>query len=93
MVPKSDLRCINKLPLSVKIYDIVADYKKNNGGEPMIYIGVTGWGDHDSLYATGTSPRDKLKEYAGHFPIVEVDASFYALYILLWGKTKLNRFI
>lgn len=26
MVPKSDLSCINKLPLSVKIYDIVADY-------------------------------------------------------------------
>lgn len=46
---------------------------------PMIYIGVTGWGDHDSLYATGTSSGDKLKEYAGHFPIVEVDASFYAI--------------
>ncbi|WP_449537450.1 DUF72 domain-containing protein [Ferdinandcohnia sp. Marseille-Q9671] len=45
----------------------------------MIYIGVTGWGDHDSLYTTGTSPGDKLKEYAGHFPIVEVDASFYAI--------------
>ncbi|MCC3355778.1 DUF72 domain-containing protein [Bacillus sp. REN16] len=45
----------------------------------MIYIGVTGWGDHDSLYAAGTSPKDKLKEYAGHFPIVEVDTSFYAI--------------
>lgn len=45
----------------------------------MIYIGVTGWGDHDTLYPAGTSPGDKLKEYAGHFPIVEVDASFYAV--------------
>ncbi len=45
----------------------------------MIYIGVTGWGDHDSLYTAGTTPSDKLKEYAGHFPIVEVDASFYAI--------------
>lgn len=45
----------------------------------MIYIGVTGWGDHDSLYPGPISPRDKLKEYAGHFPIVEVDASFYAI--------------
>jgi uncharacterized protein YecE (DUF72 family) len=45
----------------------------------MILIGVTGWGDHDSLYSSGISPRDKLKEYAGYFPTVEVDASFYAI--------------
>jgi uncharacterized protein YecE (DUF72 family) len=45
----------------------------------MIYIGVTGWGDQDSLYETAISPRDKLQAYAGHFPIVEVDASFYAI--------------
>lgn len=45
----------------------------------MIYIGVTGWGDHDSLYPGHISPRDKLKEYAGHFPIVEVDTAFYAI--------------
>ncbi|MBM6618867.1 DUF72 domain-containing protein [Bacillus suaedaesalsae] len=45
----------------------------------MIYIGVTGWGDHDSLYEQPTSPRDKLQVYASHFPIVEVDASFYAI--------------
>jgi uncharacterized protein YecE (DUF72 family) len=45
----------------------------------MIYIGLTGWGDHDSLYRAGISPRDKLSEYAAHFPVVEVDASFYAV--------------
>ncbi|MDQ0215154.1 uncharacterized protein YecE (DUF72 family) [Oikeobacillus pervagus] len=45
----------------------------------MIYIGVTGWGDHDSLYHAGISSRDKLKLYAGYFPIVEVDTSFYAI--------------
>ncbi|PLT33984.1 DUF72 domain-containing protein [Bacillus sp. V5-8f] len=45
----------------------------------MIYIGVTGWGDQDSLYPDKISPRDKLKEYAVHFPIVELDASFYAI--------------
>jgi len=45
----------------------------------MIYIGVTGWGDHDRLYGPHTSPRSKLKEYAGFFPTVEVDASFYAV--------------
>ncbi|MBO0958933.1 DUF72 domain-containing protein [Neobacillus sp. MM2021_6] len=45
----------------------------------MIYIGVTGWGDHDSLYPNQTPTRDKLKVYAGHFPIVEVDTAFYAI--------------
>jgi uncharacterized protein YecE (DUF72 family) len=45
----------------------------------MIYIGVTGWGDHDRLYGPHTSPRNKLKEYAGYFPTVEVDSSFYAI--------------
>ncbi|MCA1031608.1 DUF72 domain-containing protein [Bacillus timonensis] len=45
----------------------------------MIYVGVTGWGDHDSLYTAGISSVDKLKEYGGHFPIVEVDSSFYAI--------------
>jgi uncharacterized protein YecE (DUF72 family) len=46
----------------------------------MIYVGVTGWGDHDSLYHGGVSQRDKLNEYGAHFPIVEVDASFYAVH-------------
>ncbi|WP_223591922.1 DUF72 domain-containing protein [Neobacillus bataviensis] len=45
----------------------------------MIYIGVTGWGDHDTLYPGQISSRDKLKQYAGHFPIVEVDTAFYAI--------------
>ncbi|WP_042461731.1 DUF72 domain-containing protein [Neobacillus dielmonensis] len=45
----------------------------------MIYIGLTGWGDHESLYPGKIASRDKLKEYAGHFPIVEVDTSFYAI--------------
>lgn len=45
----------------------------------MIYIGLTGWGDHPSLYNTATPSRDKLFDYSGHFPIVEVDTSFYAI--------------
>lgn len=45
----------------------------------LITIGVTGWGDHYSLYKQGLSPKDKLKEYAANFPTVEVDASFYAV--------------
>jgi uncharacterized protein YecE (DUF72 family) len=45
----------------------------------MISVGLTGWGDHDSLYGSKTPARDKLKEYASYFPIVEVDTSFYAI--------------
>lgn len=45
----------------------------------MITIGLTGWGDHDSLYPANLPARDKLREYAGYFPTVEVDSSFYAI--------------
>jgi len=45
----------------------------------LIYIGVTGWGDQDSLYPNQTPSRDKLKVYAGHFPTVEVDSAFYSI--------------
>lgn len=45
----------------------------------MIHIGLTGWGDHPSLYGKNTSSQNKLMEYAGYFPAVEVDASFYAV--------------
>jgi uncharacterized protein YecE (DUF72 family) len=45
----------------------------------MIVVGLAGWGDHDSLYAPGTSSRDKLKQYAEHFSLVEMDSAFYAV--------------
>ena len=45
----------------------------------MIYIGVTGWRDHHSLYQPHLKSKDKLGEYGSHFPTVEVDASFYAV--------------
>lgn len=45
----------------------------------MIYIGLTGWGDHDSLYPKQIRASDKLAEYSSNFPVVEVDASFYAI--------------
>ncbi|PPA70099.1 DUF72 domain-containing protein [Jeotgalibacillus proteolyticus] len=45
----------------------------------MIYVGLTGWGDHPDVYQAGSKNKDKLKDYAGHFPIVELDASFYAV--------------
>lgn len=45
----------------------------------MIQIGLTGWGDHPSLYCSTSTTRDKLFDYSGHFPIVELDTSFYAI--------------
>jgi uncharacterized protein YecE (DUF72 family) len=45
----------------------------------MIKIGLTGWGDHPLVYSHVTSARDKLFDYSGHFPVVELDTSFYAI--------------
>ncbi|MDG5788917.1 DUF72 domain-containing protein [Evansella sp. AB-P1] len=46
----------------------------------MIWVGLTGWGDHIDLYeGILSASKEKLKTYAGHFPIVEVDTSFYAI--------------
>ncbi|MGD7061287.1 DUF72 domain-containing protein [Bacillus altitudinis] len=45
----------------------------------MIYIGLTGWGDHDSLSPPRIGSSQKLFHYASTFPIVELDASFYAV--------------
>ncbi|MBC1425493.1 DUF72 domain-containing protein [Listeria seeligeri] len=42
----------------------------------MITIGLTGWTDHDSLLQT---KKLTLADYAAHFPVVEVDTSFYAI--------------
>jgi uncharacterized protein YecE (DUF72 family) len=45
----------------------------------MIYIGVTGWGDHDSLYLTPQDRKEQLAAYVGQFPAVEVDSTFCAI--------------
>lgn len=45
----------------------------------MILVGLAGWGDHDELYPQGTSAKDKLRKYSVHFPLVEVDSTFYAI--------------
>lgn len=42
----------------------------------MITIGLTGWSDH-ALIQRDRSRR--LEDYASHFPVVELDTSFYAI--------------
>jgi uncharacterized protein YecE (DUF72 family) len=45
----------------------------------MIQIGLTGWGDHPDLYSTESRNSEKLLDYSAHFPVVELDAAFYAI--------------
>ncbi|WP_438297992.1 DUF72 domain-containing protein [Sporosarcina sp. FA15] len=45
----------------------------------MIQIGLTGWGDHPDVYNSSSSKKEKLLDYSAHFPIVELDATFYAI--------------
>lgn len=42
----------------------------------MITLGLTGWSDHDTI-TTHSSRR--LEDYSSHFPVVEMDTSFYAI--------------
>ncbi|WP_154836557.1 DUF72 domain-containing protein [Staphylococcus sp. Marseille-Q1834] len=62
----------------------------------MINIGLTGWGDHYSLYEDMERQSDKLKTYSGHFPLVELDPSYYAIQpernIQKWIKETPDRF-
>lgn len=44
----------------------------------MIKIGLTGFGDHEELYGK-IKPALRLPTYSGHFSIVEIDSSFYAV--------------
>ncbi|PSL44435.1 uncharacterized protein YecE (DUF72 family) [Salsuginibacillus halophilus] len=45
----------------------------------MIYTGLTSWTDHPDLYTSTTRKGEELAAYAAHFPIVEMDTSFYAV--------------
>lgn len=45
----------------------------------MIYVGLTGWGDHPDVYSPKSKKTEKLVDYSAHFPIVELDSSFYAV--------------
>lgn len=44
--------------------------------ENVITLGLTGWSDHPLIASDRTR---KLEDYAGHFPFVELDTSFYAI--------------
>ena len=66
------------------------------GGSHLIRVGLTGWGDHPSLYSEVTASKDKLFDYSGHFLTVEVDTSFYAIpalsHVRKWCEDTPNDF-
>ncbi|GAA3327680.1 hypothetical protein GCM10020331_068590 [Ectobacillus funiculus] len=46
----------------------------------MISIGLTGWGDHESLYSDKQAAKQKAAYVqSSFFSVVEVDSSFYAM--------------
>lgn len=45
----------------------------------VIKIGLTGWGDHPDLASSNATVKDKLVDYTAHFPVVELDSTFYAI--------------
>jgi uncharacterized protein YecE (DUF72 family) len=47
--------------------------------QSRILVGTCNWADHERFYPTGIKPTDRLSHYARHFPLVEVDSTFYTL--------------
>lgn len=45
----------------------------------VIRCGTCAWGDHEEYFPPGLPSAERLTYYAKHFPIVEVDSSFYHL--------------
>lgn len=45
--------------------------------QPRIRIGTAAWSDHQEFYPKGLKPGDRIAYYAQHFPVVEVNSSYY----------------
>ncbi len=44
-----------------------------------IYVGCCSWSDHTNFYPEDLPSNQQISFYARHFPIVEIDSSFYRL--------------
>ncbi|HUY57711.1 MAG TPA: DUF72 domain-containing protein [Candidatus Micrarchaeaceae archaeon] len=44
-----------------------------------ILVGTCNWSDHQEFYPEGLPPGDRLAYYARHFPLVEVDSTYYGI--------------
>jgi len=62
-----------------------------------IYIGTCSWADHANFYPQGLPTNQQITYYAQHFPIVEIDATFYRLIpkrsFQLWAERTPEDFI
>jgi uncharacterized protein YecE (DUF72 family) len=50
-----------------------------SGDRGRILVGTAAWSDHEHFYPPGVRGSDRITYYARHFPVVEVNASYYAL--------------
>ncbi len=44
-----------------------------------ILVGTCNWSDFPEWYPTGVKPAERIRYYAQHFPLVEIDSTFYHL--------------
>jgi uncharacterized protein YecE (DUF72 family) len=44
---------------------------------PKIRVGTAAWSDHQEFYPKGLRSSDRITFYAKHFPVVEVNSSYY----------------
>jgi uncharacterized protein YecE (DUF72 family) len=42
-----------------------------------ILVGTAAWSDHEDFYPRGLKPGDRITYYSRHFPVVEVNSSYY----------------
>lgn len=45
--------------------------------QTRIRVGTAAWSDHQEFYPKGLKPGDRIAYYAQHFPVVEVNSSYY----------------
>lgn len=44
-----------------------------------IYVGTSSWADHTNFYPEGLPSTEQIRYYADHFPLVEVNSTFYRM--------------
>lgn len=62
-----------------------------------IRVGTAAWSDHENFYPPGVRGTERISYYARHFPVVEVNASYYALLpqrnYTLWAEKTPDDFV
>ena len=44
-----------------------------------VLVGTCNWADFTEWYPRGVKPTERIRYYAQHFPVVEIDSTFYHL--------------